>query len=104
MSKQIKETFLRATEYCAAFPIILLAAMSSAPALAKQPTNFVFILVDDLGYMDVGCNNPKTNRRAWPFSDRGKAKKRMPHQRSAWRHPVASSAFCRGSIGHDQEA
>ncbi len=60
MSKQIKETFLRATEYCAAFPIILLAAMSSAPALAKQPTNFVFILVDDLGYMDVGCNNPKT--------------------------------------------
>jgi len=26
---------------------------------AKTP-NFLFILVDDLGYMDVGCNNPNT--------------------------------------------
>ncbi|WP_417382435.1 sulfatase [Gimesia sp.] len=26
----------------------------------KKPLNFVFILVDDLGYMDVGCNNPQT--------------------------------------------
>ena len=28
-------------------------------AQAKQP-NVVFILVDDLGYMDIGANNPKT--------------------------------------------
>jgi len=27
---------------------------------AEKPLNVVFILVDDLGYMDVGCNNPKT--------------------------------------------
>ena len=27
--------------------------------LQKRPTNFVFFLVDDLGYMDVGANNPQ---------------------------------------------
>jgi arylsulfatase A-like enzyme len=27
---------------------------------ADRPLNFVFFLVDDLGYMDVGCNNPET--------------------------------------------
>ncbi len=28
------------------------------PAATKQPINFVFFLVDDLGYMDIGANNP----------------------------------------------
>ncbi len=34
---------------------------SSKPCLAKQQRpNFVFFLVDDLGYMDIGAYNPKT--------------------------------------------
>ena len=35
---------------------VLLACVA---AHAKQP-NFVFFLVDDLGYMDTGATNPKT--------------------------------------------
>ncbi len=31
-----------------------------AAASKKPPLNFLFLLVDDLGYMDVGANNPKT--------------------------------------------
>ncbi len=31
-----------------------------AQAAPKKPMNVVFFLVDDLGYMDIGANNPKT--------------------------------------------
>jgi arylsulfatase A-like enzyme len=32
----------------------------AVPATADQRPNFVFFLVDDLGYMDIGANNPDT--------------------------------------------
>lgn len=37
---------------------LLLAGEASAAA--SQRMNFVFVLVDDLGYMDIGANNPDT--------------------------------------------
>ncbi|MDP7204914.1 MAG: sulfatase-like hydrolase/transferase [Pirellulaceae bacterium] len=39
-------------------PIALLL-FAVAPVFARQP-NVVFVLVDDLGYMDIGANNPGT--------------------------------------------
>lgn len=43
------------------FSFFSLATLSSqAHAAKKKPLNFVFFLVDDLGFMDVGCNNPGT--------------------------------------------
>lgn len=35
-------------------------AFSAASAFAADRPNFVFFLVDDLGYMDIGANNPGT--------------------------------------------
>lgn len=41
-------------------PLLLSVVLFSAsPAVADSP-NVVFVLVDDLGYMDIGANNPKT--------------------------------------------
>lgn len=39
--------------------VLLLATLWCCSADAKQP-NVVFFLVDDLGYMDIGANNPNT--------------------------------------------
>jgi arylsulfatase A-like enzyme len=44
------------TSVCIKLVVILGCAL---PASGKQP-NFVFFLVDDLGYMDIGANNPST--------------------------------------------
>lgn len=45
--------------------IVLLAVslatiVNSSAAKEKEKTNFLFVLVDDLGYMDVACNNSDT--------------------------------------------
>ena len=39
--------------------LLLLLLSYSETALGEQP-NIVFMLVDDLGYMDIGANNPHT--------------------------------------------
>ena len=39
--------------------LIALLLFPAAPVVARQP-NVVFVLVDDLGYMDIGANNPGT--------------------------------------------
>ena len=33
-------------------------ALEEAPQSTKRPPNILFLLVDDLGYMDIGANNP----------------------------------------------
>jgi arylsulfatase A-like enzyme len=39
---------------------LLLVSLSTLSGAATDRPNFVFILVDDLGYMDIGANNPNT--------------------------------------------
>lgn len=38
--------------------VLLLLALATGPLLADERRNIVFFLVDDLGYMDIGANNP----------------------------------------------
>ena len=40
--------------------LVLCLSILTTSASAKDRPNFVFFLVDDLGYMDIGANNPKT--------------------------------------------
>jgi len=47
----------RASVIVAALTAVLFAATSAS---AAEPPNFVFFLVDDLGWMDIGANNPDT--------------------------------------------
>jgi arylsulfatase A-like enzyme len=39
---------------------LLLSILFATPVYADELPNIVFILVDDLGYMDIGANNPET--------------------------------------------
>src|SRR5256714_11525500 len=40
--------------------LVLLAFTATAQGAEHRRPNIVFILADDLGYMDIGANNPKT--------------------------------------------
>ena len=40
-------------------PFLALLLVTAASFAADKP-NLIFILADDLGYMDIGANNPKT--------------------------------------------
>lgn len=40
--------------------LLLLAGFQVLSLPADSKPNFVFFLVDDLGYMDIGANNPDT--------------------------------------------
>ena len=41
-------------------PLLWLAPLAGLTAAANPKPNIIFILADDLGYMDIGANNPKT--------------------------------------------
>lgn len=40
--------------------LLIVLCLSAVCDLAAKPPNILFILVDDLGYMDIGANNPDT--------------------------------------------
>ncbi|MBC8127586.1 MAG: sulfatase-like hydrolase/transferase, partial [Gloeobacteraceae cyanobacterium ES-bin-144] len=57
MAHLIKNTLLSLTVLASAS--IPTTSAAESPTAAKRP-NIVFFLVDDLGYMDIGANNPKS--------------------------------------------
>ncbi len=54
-----RETIPRMVLRFIGLALLAIAARGSA-AEPSRPPNFVFFLVDDLGYMDVSCNHPET--------------------------------------------
>ena len=53
-----RRRFLKAMLGGAAAALLPAGAMGLVAAGNKKPLNFVFFLVDDFGWMDIGANNP----------------------------------------------
>lgn len=68
--------------------LLLTFALLLPASLQARKTNIVFFLVDDLGYMDIGANNPDTFYRT-PSID-GLAKTGMRFSRGYAANPVCS--------------
>jgi arylsulfatase A-like enzyme len=58
--RTVKAIIAQSLSLSLAVILTVVADPCPSPAVsAEKPTNFLFFLVDDLGYMDVGANNPK---------------------------------------------
>ena len=53
-----RREFLKAMLGGTAAAILPTGALHRAEARFKRPLNFVFFLIDDFGWMDIGANNP----------------------------------------------
>jgi len=53
-----RRAFLKAMLGGAGVALLPARAMLQAAAAKAKPLNFVFFLVDDFGWMDIGANNP----------------------------------------------
>ena len=60
MTSDFKIAFMLFKLVSVASAMCLAVVMTSSAVAEKRSPNFVFFLVDDMGYMDIGANNPDT--------------------------------------------
>ena len=57
------KTTKRVIRFSAIFPVLCAAVMTPNDAVARKRPNIVFILIDDLGWSDVGYNGSQAYKR-----------------------------------------